>query len=224
MNNKLTILIDLDDTIVDFTAHFLKETGLTEFVDPSNISNYLENHTPIGNKVVTLFNIYGFYNDKMPVIKGAIEAIKELQKYHDVYIVTKMCKGGLGIYDEKRAWVKKYLDISYDRFIAVSDKFLIRGDVLIDDKPGHIRKWFNRYLEEELKCSNNIEPNKVIPIGFTFPASWNGNILCETMLTGIELPIHFTNNTKITKDNAWGYIKDYILNLTPEYKSSIKEN
>lgn len=78
-----------------------------------------------------------FWENLNPVA-GAIDGFKYLMKNHEVYIATTPWSSD-DCYTGKRAWVKRCLKrFDLDRLIFIKDKFLLRGDLIIDDKPKNV--------------------------------------------------------------------------------------
>lgn len=95
----------------------------------------------------------GFYAD-LPIIEGAKQALRQmLRSGYDVRIVTSPWVSNPTCASDKMAWVIKNLGREWgQRLVITTDKTLVRGDWLIDDKPaikgsmdptwGHI--WFTQ--------------------------------------------------------------------------------
>ncbi|MEM9865044.1 MAG: hypothetical protein AAF938_25805 [Myxococcota bacterium] len=76
----------------------------------------------------------GFYKNLRPV-RGAIDAVRELARLADVWILTAPSVYNPLSYTEKRLWVEKHLGFDMcHRLILSPDKSLLRGDVLVDDR------------------------------------------------------------------------------------------
>lgn len=78
----------------------------------------------------------GFYSRLRPV-KGAKEALKAMvEAGHDVRIVTSPWVSNPTCASDKLNWVVKHYGSHWGpRVIITADKTLVRGDILIDDKP-----------------------------------------------------------------------------------------
>lgn len=75
----------------------------------------------------------GFFASLLP-IDGAIEAIDQLNKVYDVYILTAASWSNPISFAEKIEWIKKYFPSMIKRTIFSDDKSLLVGDYLIDDR------------------------------------------------------------------------------------------
>lgn len=84
----------------------------------------------------TIMNWCGFYQD-LPLIPGALPAIKALEAVgHDIWFVSTPFLTHETCASEKMQWVQEHMPVSlHKKVILTMDKTLIRGDVLIDDKP-----------------------------------------------------------------------------------------
>ena len=108
------LYIDMDDTICDFSGRFIE-----------HIKNEPGIKWPQSQ--------YGFFVNLDP-LPGAIEAVKELEKHYDVYILTRPSVFNPLCYTEKRVWIEKWLGIDMcHKLMLVPDKVLVPGDYLIDD-------------------------------------------------------------------------------------------
>ncbi len=139
----MVILVDMDNTLADFDVGLLN-TWRTLYPDaffvPLEKRTAFHSHDDypeeLQSKIQDICHSKGFIRD-LPPVHGGIEAIHEMVAAgHDV----RFCTSHLFTYDpsvlEKYQWIEKHFDASYvDRIILTRDKTLIRGDILIDDKP-----------------------------------------------------------------------------------------
>ena len=119
MQNKKIVYIDLDGVIVDLIGemhHELKNTSQT-FEDPTDIIDHSE----------TIF-----LNAKP--IPDALEAITELEKHFDVYILSTAPWHNIHSWSQKRIWVEKHLPTMYKKLILTHHKNQLMGNYLIDDR------------------------------------------------------------------------------------------
>ncbi len=98
---------------------------------------YVEDQYPQESRPL-LQKIYlseGFYRN-LPVVEGSLEALEEMAAMADVYVCTSPLLSNPYCIKEKYEWISDYLGSQWLKKIIVSyDKTLIRGDILIDDKP-----------------------------------------------------------------------------------------
>lgn len=113
----MLVYIDMDDVLCDFSG--AQERALE--VNPG---------------IQFPQSQYGFYTDLLP-IDGAVESVKYLIKSEkfDPYILTAPSVRNPLSYTEKRVWVEKYFGLEFvERLIICSNKGLLRGDALVDDR------------------------------------------------------------------------------------------
>ncbi len=80
--------------------------------------------------------------DEVPGIFGlmvpmheAVASYRALAKDHDVFILSTAPWGNPSAWSDKLAWVKEHLgDVAHKRLILTHHKYLVQGDVLIDDR------------------------------------------------------------------------------------------
>jgi 5'(3')-deoxyribonucleotidase len=75
----------------------------------------------------------------MEPMPGAVDAVRLLSKYFDLYILSTALWNNISAWLDKAAWVQKYFgdgkdSIFYKRLIISHHKNLNRGDYLIDDR------------------------------------------------------------------------------------------
>ena len=72
---------------------------------------------------------------KMKPMEGAIEAVHELYKHYDLFILSTAPWKNPSAWADKVEWVTKYLDdVFHKRLIISHHKDLCHGDYLIDDR------------------------------------------------------------------------------------------
>lgn len=134
-NNRPIVLLDMDDVTTDFLGCLLRiyneRMGTHAKVRDCESWNLEETFSP---EILDIFKEKGFFANLTPK-KGSLKAIKKLisSTRYDVYIVTA-CKS-VQEYQEKVEWFAKNLpEFNPNRIIMCSEKYLIRGHVLVDDK------------------------------------------------------------------------------------------
>lgn len=137
MNKKLTILIDMDDTIENLIVCWIKtlneKYGTTVKYSDVICWDMTEIFPTLTREQIfaPLFN-ENFWDNVQP-IDGSIEFIQKLiDDGHDIYIVTN------SHYDTIKPKMEKVLHkyfpfISWRNVIITSNKQMINGDILIDD-------------------------------------------------------------------------------------------
>ena len=111
------VFIDMDNVLVDF------QSGLDQ-VSEEKKAEYAGR----------LDEIPGLFA-KMKPMEGAIEAVHELQKRYDLFILSTAPWKNPSAWSDKVEWVTKYLDdVFHKRLIISHRKDLCQGDYLIDDR------------------------------------------------------------------------------------------
>jgi 5'(3')-deoxyribonucleotidase len=70
---------------------------------------------------------------KIPVMEGAVEAVAQLVKEHDVYIASTPPWRQPKAWTDKRLWIQKHFPTLNKKVVLTHHKNLLKGDVLIDD-------------------------------------------------------------------------------------------
>lgn len=148
----MRILLDQDEVLakwVDRIVEWYNEDRGT-FYTAEDIKGYtVEEYLPYSKDFIRSCCRYPeLYRDLEPV-DGAIEGVKELQALgHDVLIVSAVPKCAGFAYHGKLEWLRRNMPFfDLRNFIAAHRKDLVRGDVLLDDRPENLRAF------KEMGCS-----------------------------------------------------------------------
>ena len=111
----MRILIDMDNVLVDFQSALVKRG--------------LPRDTPDADNIDGLFA-------EMDPMPGALEAYRAMvSDGHDVFILSTAPWDNPSAWSDKLNWVKQHLgDVAQKRLILTHHKYLVSGDVLIDDR------------------------------------------------------------------------------------------
>lgn len=147
------VLLDCDGPLADFTQAYLDalriETGASHSaaeVDRWAIAEcdffrrLSERHSNLKRRVDAHVIKPGFCAG-LAVQPGAKAAVELLTELADVYVVTSPWDSSPTWMHERLHWVHKHFGLPRSRVIQGAAKFLIRGDVFVDDKPSHVREW-----------------------------------------------------------------------------------
>jgi 5'(3')-deoxyribonucleotidase len=156
----MIILIDFDDVLTETSKgiialceqKFKRKDCINEW-DLTKMFHCTEED--IGN----LFATKDFFFNLKPK-EGSIEAILKLIKKHKVYIVTAVSYHSADELDQKRRWLEKHIpQFNINNLIACRKKWMIKGDIIIDDNP-------NNFREEHMKCILMDAPHNKEVIGY----------------------------------------------------------
>jgi len=141
----MRILVDQDGVLADFDAgwerDFTARWGLLAPVVGQLASRRSfkvdDQYPPSWRDAVREISTRPGFFESLPPVPGAIAGLHALAAAgHDVYIATAPLSTHRHCVAEKYAWVEKHLGHQWTkRVIMTKDKTLVRGDVLIDDKP-----------------------------------------------------------------------------------------
>ncbi len=132
---RKTIGIDMDGVLADTETQWIswyeKETGI--MLTKNDLEGKQEHDEAPEFKHFRKY-LYepGFFRT-LPVMEGAVEAVRELSKDFDIYIVSAAMEFPLSLY-EKHQWLAEHFPfISWKNIIFCGDKSIIDVDFLIDD-------------------------------------------------------------------------------------------
>jgi 5'(3')-deoxyribonucleotidase len=181
------ILLDMDDTVNDFIGKFWTTHNelFNENVDPSLTNDWdLTKFSKQGAKVYDIFKHPGLFRHLEPK-ENAVDFVKQLNNDFDVYFVTdspagtSFCEPGKPFSnpaDDKRKWIQEHFPFfDHSKIIFSSHKWLIQGDILVDDKPATFLKFqemgrdailmdapHNQHINTKYRAKNLLEAQEMI--------------------------------------------------------------
>lgn len=138
---KLRILLDVDDTLLDWSSRYdelLNKYGFPEInrTHEQHTFNLFAGRTPQEEKTIRdIMNFPNFYKNLEPK-KGAQEAVdKMMTDGHEVFLVSSPWVSNISSMSDKYANIESIFGKHFqERLILTTDKTLVHGDVLVDDK------------------------------------------------------------------------------------------
>lgn len=141
----MQILVDQDGVLANFDLAFYQKWQASDYASEFPPIEYADRNTfyvahqypnEYRNIIYEMITEKGFF-ENLPPHQGAVEALQAMQQAgHDVFICTSPLSTWQHCVGEKFAWVEKHLGHEWTKCIIITkDKTLVRGDVLIDDKP-----------------------------------------------------------------------------------------
>lgn len=117
IEHKKRVFVDMDGVLVDF------ESGIAQVSE--DVKQEYEGRF---DEIPGLFRL-------MKPMPGAIDAMHELQKHYDLFILSTAPWKNPSAWSDKVSWVTKYLDdVFHKRMVITHRKDLCQGDYLIDDR------------------------------------------------------------------------------------------
>ena len=133
---KDSIAIDMDGVMADVEAHFLSWFN-KEYLTSLTHEDLKGKSESKAFPVKGIANTPGFF-ESVPVMEGAVEAVKKLQQTYDVYVVSAAMEFPNSLI-EKRNWLKKHFPfIDWRNIILCGSKHIINTDYMIDDHPKNL--------------------------------------------------------------------------------------
>ena len=140
---KRIILVDMDGVVADFEGGFVEKwkakhpdkpfVPLEDRTTFYSFKQYPLLHRPL---VWNIMMAPDFFAD-LPPIEGSIKAVKRMARSGlEIFFCSSPLIPNRTGASEKYAWIKKHFGITWvDKLILAPDKTLVRGDILIDDRP-----------------------------------------------------------------------------------------
>ncbi|WP_299110191.1 5'(3')-deoxyribonucleotidase [uncultured Winogradskyella sp.] len=165
----MTIFVDMDDVLADtygkhielYNKEHQQELNINQISSGEMWQNVPEeHHLSIRQHALQP----GFFRDLEP-IKDAIPVMEALYNKHDVYIATAATQFPNSLI-EKSEWLAEHMPfITWQHQIMCGDKFILNGDLLIDDRTYNLKDFKGDTL-----LFNS--PHNVNDTGFTRVATW----------------------------------------------------
>jgi 5'-nucleotidase len=136
----MILLVDMDDVIANTELGFHQKLEVSfpqiaQIAPEQRTCFDFEEQYPL--EVVQQITHAPGYFASLPPVPGAIDALRAISASGiEVKICTSPLLGSPTCASEKLAWVKRLLGSAWqERLIITRDKTIVRGDILIDDKP-----------------------------------------------------------------------------------------
>ena len=136
--SKKILLIDMDNTIVDYSSEMAKQLRPVYCDNTITAANW--DSAPYSDLNARRHEIQSQPNFflNLPPIEGAIDTLMEIEatERYEIFIVSSPSISSETCHSDKCRWLLKHLGVKFARnLILTKDKTLILGDILIDDKP-----------------------------------------------------------------------------------------
>jgi 5'-nucleotidase len=126
------LLVDMDGVLADIYQQFLEfESALTgQRANLEDLYGKSEREAfPLHEQYVHSAGFFG----NAPLIKGAVEAMEQLNQHYEVFIVSSATEFPQSL-GEKHAWLQKHFPfISWRQMVFCGSKTAVSGDIMIDD-------------------------------------------------------------------------------------------
>lgn len=133
----MRIAIDMDEVLADPIHKFIQlynrdhQVPLDLMIKPGTEIFQNVPHE-VKDKWFEYINEKGFFRD-LPVIKGAVEAVKKLQQRYDVYIVSAAMEFRNSL-EDKLDWLEQYFPFIDWKHIIFCGEKIVNVDIMIDDR------------------------------------------------------------------------------------------
>jgi 5'-nucleotidase len=194
------ILCDLDGVVVDLLSSWCAEYN-KQYKDNMSIqefgSSFGNTHKVVkpecGEKVYEIFEAPGFVAGLNPFV-DAVDGFESLCRKPDWHVsLLSSYSGHENVAHDKMVWIKKYLPF-YDpeRTILTKEKWLVYGNILIDDSFKNLVKW-KEYMDSInddvhipiMPDAPHNENDDVEGLGGYRTFDWNGILECVYLVCGV---------------------------------------
>jgi 5'(3')-deoxyribonucleotidase len=145
-----TVLIDVDGVVADFTSRFVEiaEDILGRPLDKTRVYDQfiVEKSlglTPVESKLVYKRVAAPDFAWSLYPLPQAVEAIKEIALSNVVIFVTKPFRSSKTWQWEREKWLRQYFGDVGANVIHTKLKYLVHGDVLIEDSGKNAADWWH---------------------------------------------------------------------------------
>ena len=165
----MTIFVDMDDVLADtygkhielYNKEHKQELSLAHIESGEVWHNVPEMHQ---ESILQHAYQEGFFRNLEP-IKDAIQVMEALYNKHEVYIATAATQFPNSL-KEKSDWLDQYMPfITWEHRIMCGHKFILKGDLLIDDRTYNLEKF-----DGDTLLFNS--PHNINDTGYTRVSNW----------------------------------------------------
>lgn len=162
----MKILVDMDNTLNDWSSHFLAYTKMYNWeIDEEKFNNEWASWDSFlnvsnveaekrWNKILCDFQFWR----SIPIKPYASFIVRDLVNAHDVWIVTALYDKYSACAFDKIVWVSENLSFfDLDKILFEKDKWTIEGDAIIEDKPETLEKYPGVTICFDYPYNRNIE-------------------------------------------------------------------
>jgi 5'(3')-deoxyribonucleotidase len=172
---KPILLLDQDLCIADTYVALVEELnhryslGLNRRKCNEYFGDYTINHSEIKRWMINeIFSSDNFFL-YLPVLPGARTAVKRLKKSFNIFVLTKPYMQTERPYLDKYEWLNKHFPFLASKMIPTEHKYLVYGDILIDDHMLNCKTWksFWQKKKKKVKTASLKYPwtdNKIVDI------------------------------------------------------------
>jgi 5'(3')-deoxyribonucleotidase len=131
---RKSIAVDMDGVIADTAEQFLNWYEMKHGVRiPKEQLQGVSELEALPNQAARIFVFEAGFFRGVPVMEGAKEAVQELMKYFEVYIVSAAMEFPQSL-AEKYEWLREHFPfVHWKNIIFCGDKSIINTDYMIDD-------------------------------------------------------------------------------------------
>lgn len=166
LSRRFRIIVDIDNTIGDLSKAWTDRLNIEHDLDafPSKLTSYnmmAAYPSLTRNEVYAPLSDTGFWRTVEPVF-GAVDALDHLNDRHDIYLCT--ASNYKSLERKYEDFVQKWFPfIDWSQIIICEDKWLIRGDIFIDDYPLNLQ--FNHHALRKFLFDQPYNRRDVCPPG-----------------------------------------------------------
>lgn len=145
--DKKILLLDMDGILADTNSYLLEciNKKYKRSYTTADLDRLFGDHECLTEEltrpmVTAIFNEGHFFRE-LPPIPGAVEAVTKLRKLYNIYILTSPWVPNPNCMQDKNEWLAHYLPGLERTCSQTSQKFLVYGDIFVDDKMKNLRLW-----------------------------------------------------------------------------------
>ncbi len=100
------------------------------------------------------------FHGKLQPYEGAAAGMRGLTDYFDVYIVTSPLSSSPTWTHDRDRWIEEKFGIGHHKIIHTSSKHMVSCDILVDDKPENLRRWYAEQMR--IRAGKRADPLPVL--------------------------------------------------------------